>query len=51
MTIHGRVRRKFARVVIIATKDKILNVDVVVNEKGSLLKPKNYGKIHYFDYP
>ena len=37
---YGRARRKFARVVITATKDEILEVDVVVNEKGSLSEPK-----------
>lgn len=33
---YGKARRKFARVIITATKDDILDVDVVVNEKGSL---------------
>ena len=33
---YGKARRKFARVIITATKDDILDVDVVINEKGSL---------------
>lgn len=33
---YGKTRRKFARVIVTATKDNILDVDVVVNEKGSL---------------
>ncbi len=33
---YGKSRRKFARVIITATKDDILDIDVVVNEKGSL---------------
>lgn len=37
---YGKTRRKFARVIITATKDEILAVDVVVNEKGSLSEPK-----------
>lgn len=37
---YGKTRRKFARVIITATKDDILDVDVVVNEKGSLSEPK-----------
>jgi hypothetical protein len=37
---YGKSRRKFARVIITATKDEILNVDVVVNEKGSLTEPQ-----------
>ena len=37
---YGKARRKFARVIITATKDDILNVDVVVNEKGSLTEPQ-----------
>lgn len=36
---YGKARRKFARVIITATKDDILDVDVVVNEKGSLSEP------------
>jgi len=37
---YGETVRKFARVIITATKDEILDVDVVVNEKGSLTEPK-----------
>lgn len=37
---YGKTRRKFARVIITATKDEILAVDVVVNEKGSLSEPE-----------
>lgn len=37
---YGKTRRKFARVIITATKDNILDVDVVVNEKGSLTEPE-----------
>jgi len=37
---YGKTRRKFARVVITATKDEILAVDVVVNEKGCSSEPK-----------
>ena len=37
---YGKTRRKFAKVIITATKDDILAVDVVVNEKGSLSEPK-----------
>ncbi len=37
---YGKTRRKFARVIITATKDEILDVDVVVNEKGSLTEPE-----------
>ena len=37
---YGKARRKFARVVITATKDEILDVAVVVNEKGSLSEPE-----------
>ena len=37
---YGKARRKFARVIITATKDDILDVDVVVNEKGSLTEPQ-----------
>ncbi len=37
---YGKARRKFARVVITATKDEILEVTVVVNEKGSLSEPE-----------
>lgn len=33
---YGKARRKFARVIITATKDDILDVDVIINEKGSL---------------
>lgn len=33
---YGKARRKFARVIVTATKEDILDVDVVVNEKGSL---------------
>jgi hypothetical protein len=33
---YGKARRKFARVIITATREDILDVDVVVNEKGSL---------------
>ena len=36
---YGKARRKFARVIITATKDDILDVDVVINEKGSLSEP------------
>jgi len=36
---YGKTRRKFARVIITATKDDILDVEVVVNEKGSLSEP------------
>ncbi len=36
---YGKTRRKFARVIITATKNDILNIDVVVNEKGSLSEP------------
>jgi hypothetical protein len=42
---YGKTRRKFARVIITATKDDILAVDVVVNEKGSLSEPQA-GKNH-----
>ncbi len=42
---YGKARRKFARVIITATKDDILDVDVVVNEKGSLTEP-NAAKKH-----
>lgn len=42
---YGKVRRKFARVIITATKDDILDVDVVVNEKGALTEP-NAAKKH-----
>jgi hypothetical protein len=42
---YGRARRKFARVIITATKDDILDVDVVVNEKGALTEP-NAAKKH-----
>jgi hypothetical protein len=42
---YGKARRKFARVIITATKDDILDVDVVVNEKGSLSEP-NAAKKH-----
>jgi hypothetical protein len=42
---YGKSRRKFARVIITATKDEILDVDVVVNEKGSLTEP-DAGKNH-----
>jgi hypothetical protein len=37
---YGKERRRFARVIITATKDEILAVDVVVNEKGSLSEPQ-----------
>ena len=37
---YGNSRRKFARVVITATKNEILVVDVIINEKGSLTEPK-----------
>ena len=37
---YGKTRRKYARVIITATKDDILDVDVVINEKGSLSEPK-----------
>jgi len=37
---YGNSRRKFARVIITATKDDILDIDVVVNEKGSLTEPQ-----------
>lgn len=36
---YGKARRKFARVIITATKEDILEVDVVLNEKGSLTEP------------
>ena len=36
---YGKTRRKFARVIITATKDDILDIEVVVNEKGSLSEP------------
>lgn len=36
---YGKARRKFARAIITATKDDILAVEVVVNEKGSLSEP------------
>lgn len=36
---YGKTRRKFARVIITATKDDILDVEVVVNEKGSMSEP------------
>jgi len=42
---YGKARRKFARVIITATKDDILAVEVVVNEKGSLSEP-NVAKKH-----
>lgn len=42
---YGKTRRKYARVIITATKDDILDVDVVVNEKGSLSEP-NAAKKH-----
>jgi len=42
---YGKARRKFARVIITATNDDILDVDVVVNEKGSLTEP-NAAKKH-----
>jgi len=45
---YGKARRKFARVIITATKDDILDVDVVVNEKGSLTEP-NAAKKHIAD--
>jgi hypothetical protein len=37
---YGKTRRKFAKVIITATKDDILDVDVVVNEKGSRSEPQ-----------
>ncbi|RLG13572.1 MAG: hypothetical protein DRN66_03955 [Candidatus Nanohalarchaeota archaeon] len=37
---YGKSRRKFARVAITATKDEILDVAVVVNEKDSLPEPE-----------
>ncbi|MEA3514346.1 MAG: IS5/IS1182 family transposase [Nanoarchaeota archaeon] len=37
---YGQTRRKFARVVITATKDDILKVEVVVNEKGVKSEPE-----------
>jgi hypothetical protein len=37
---YGKSRRKYARVIITATKDDILDVDVVINEKGSLSEPE-----------
>ncbi len=42
---YGKTRRKYARVIITATKDDILDVDVVVNGKGSLSEP-NAAKKH-----
>ncbi len=36
---YGKTRRKYARVIITATKDEILDIDVVVNEKGALTEP------------
>jgi hypothetical protein len=42
---YGKARRKYAKVIITATKDDILDVDVVINEKGSLTEP-NAGKKH-----
>lgn len=42
---YGKARRKYARVIITATKNDILSVDVVVNEKGSLTEP-NAAKKH-----
>lgn len=37
---YGKARRKFAKVIITATKDEILDVDVIVNEKGSASEPE-----------
>lgn len=37
---YGKTRRRFAKVVITATKDDILAVDVVVSEKGSCSEPE-----------
>jgi len=37
---YGKAKRKYARVIITASKDDILDVDVVVNEKGSLSEPQ-----------
>lgn len=37
---YGKTRRKYAKVIITATKDEILDVDVVVNEKGSASEPE-----------
>lgn len=37
---YGKTRRKFAKLVITATKDDILAVDVVVCEKGKQSEPK-----------
>lgn len=37
---YGKTRRKFARVIITATKDDILDVEVIVNEKGSISEPQ-----------
>lgn len=42
---YGKTRRKYARVIITATKDDILDVDVVLNEKGSLSE-SNAAKKH-----
>ena len=46
---YGKTRRKFVKVIITATKDDILAVDVVVNEKGLFLSPKRLRNIllHY----
>lgn len=37
---YGKARRKFAKLIITATKDDILAVDVVVCEKGKASEPK-----------
>lgn len=37
---YGKTTRKYARVMITATKEDILDIDVVVNEKGSLSEPE-----------
>lgn len=41
---YGKARRKYARVVITATKEDIPDVEVYVNEKGSTTEPKTAEK-------
>jgi hypothetical protein len=36
---YGKERRKYVRVIITATKEDILDIDVIVNEKGALTEP------------
>jgi hypothetical protein len=37
---YRKTPRKYARVIITATKDDILDIDVIVNEKGALTEPE-----------